>query len=323
MSLALNTIVDIGQIVQDFGEFYVQEGQGLKNLHMLPFESFGTRDAFTIVPTNNTELKESNVEVGEILQAYQEDFTAKGSMSFKPVRIPLHQMKIDQYIRPGAVQRSWLAFLTTNKATVEDWPLIRYIFEEYLTKQSMEDMEMKAIYKGVRVEPEEGVASPAESVMDGIEKQFANFIAAGDLTPITTGTIASSAVDFVTQVEAFIKSIEEKYRFMPMELNMNRTLVQKFKEGMRTKYNMNYQQVSDRTSVVDFDNITIVGRAGMQGKSRLWCTPKFNAIMGVKGFENINAYKLEPVDRKLKAWTDWFAGIGFVQPKLLFVNEQA
>ncbi len=317
------TEVTIDQIVQDFGDYYVSEGQNMSNLHMLPFQSFDTRDAFTIVPTNNTELRESNVEVGEILQAYQEDFTAKGSMTFKPVRIPLFQMKIDQFIRPGKVQRSWLAFLATNKATVEDWPLVRYIFEEYLTKQSMHDMETKAIYKGEFVEPEEGVAGPAINAMDGIEKQFTNLIASGDVTPITTGTISTDPVAFVEQIEGYVKAIDEDYRDMEMDINLNRTLRDRFKEGLRKKYNMSYQQVNENTAVVDHENFKIKGRASMKGKNRIWCTPKFNAIMGVKGFENINAYEIERQDRKLKAWTDFWAGIGFVQPKLLFMNEQS
>jgi hypothetical protein len=318
----LKTVITIDQILADWGEYYLNEGQNMDNLHMLPFESFDTRDAFTIIPTNDTILRESNVEVTSILQQYQEDFTPKGSMEFKPVQIPLYQLKIDQKIHPGKIQRSWLAFLATNKATVYDWPLIRYIIEQYLLKKSMEDMEMEAIYKGVYEAPEEGVPGEAAKVMNGIETILAQFVTDGDLTPIVTGAPASDPADFVTQVETFVKGIEEKYRYIGFELNMSRTLRDKFKEGMQKKYNMQYAQVGQLLSVRNYESITIVGRPSMMGKNKWWGTPKFNALMGVKGFENSNAFELEGEDRKLKLWTDWFTGIGFVQPKLIFMNDQ-
>jgi hypothetical protein len=318
----LKTTIDIDQIIADWGSYYLDHGQNMDNLHMLPYESFETMDAFTVIPTNDTVLRESNVEVTSILQQYQEDFTPKGSMTFKPVEIFLRQMKIDEKITPGKIMNSWLAFLATNKATVDTWPLIRYVIEKYLVQQSKEDLEMYAIYKGIYAAPEEGVPGEAGKVMNGIEKILGDMVTAGDLDEITTGVPETDPEDFVTQIETFVKGIPEKYRYIGFPLNMSRTLRDRFKEGMQAKYNMQYAQVGDLLTVRNYEAITIAGRPSMMGKNAWWGTPKYNALMGVKGFENMNAFEMEREDRKLKLWTDWFAGVGFVQPKLIFKNDQ-
>lgn len=315
------TIITADQIVADFGAFYQDGGQGENNLHMLPFESFETKDAFTIVETDDTILRESNVEVTEILQQYQDDFTPKGEMTFEPVQIPLYKTKIDLELNPHKIQASWLGFLAANKTDVTEWPLIRYMMEVYIMKQHDADLEEKAIYKGVYAAPEPGVPGEASKVMNGIEVLVNTLITAGKVTPITVGALSATPETFVGQVESFVKSIPEKYRNMGMELNMNRTLRNRFKEGMRVKYNMQYNQINNRLEVADQENITIVGRPSMMGKTRIWCTPKYNALFGVKGFANKNSFEVEKAKREVAIYTEWWMGAGFIQPKLIFTSD--
>jgi hypothetical protein len=315
------TEITIDQLIADFGDYYLSGQQNLNNLHMLPFESFETRDAFTIIPTNDTIMRESNVGVQEILQQYQDEFTPKGGVDFNPVQFALYQMKIDQEFNPTKLQRSWVGFLTSNSLDRSQYPFIRWIIEQYLVKQSMQDMEMKAIYNGVYEAPAEGVPGDASKTMDGVRQIVKNFVADG-LTPIVTGAPNVDPALWVTQVETFVKSIPEKYRFLGMTLNMSRTNLQIFKEGMQKKYNMYYTQVGATTAVRNFENITIAGRPSMMGNDGIWCTPQYNAIMGVKGFENVNAFRIESVKRKVAMFSDWWAGIYFIQPDLLFVNDK-
>ncbi len=318
----LQTEIDIDQLKADFGDYYLSAGQNLSNLHMLPFESFDTRDAFTIVPTNDTIIRESNVEVDEILQSYQDEFTPKGGLEFKPVQFPLYQMKIDQSFNPTKLQRSWVAFLTSNSVDRTTWPFIRWIIEVYLTKKSMEDLEKQAIYNGVYAAPQDGVPSAANTVMNGVRKIVTEMVAAGDLEEIITGAPAADPDDFVTQIETFVKSWPEKYRRMAMPINMSLTLEEKFVEGMQQKYNMQYAQVGQLKKVRNFENISIVGRPSMEGAEGWWATPKYNALMGVKGFENVNAFKIEGARRKVDMYSDWWAGIYFIQPQIVFVNDK-
>lgn len=320
--VSLKTEITVDQIVADFGDYYLDAGQNQSNLHLLPYESFETKDAFTIVPTEDTILRESNVEVEELLQQYQDDFTPKGGMELLPVQIPLYKMKIDAEFNPHKLQKTWIGFLTSNNTDTTTWPFIRWFIEVYLMKQNMEDMEMKAIYNGVYEAPEEGVPGSASKVMNGVEKLFTDAIAAGKLTEIALGAIAANDDDFVTQVELFARSIPEKFRYMPMEINMSRSLRDKFKRGMRIKYRTNYDPADIKNyRVADAENLTVVGRPSMMGKDRIWCTPKYNALFGVKGFENANGFKVEGAKRKVAIFTEWWAGLGFVNYDLVYVSD--
>jgi hypothetical protein len=324
----LNKIeLDIDEIIASYGEHYVNEGQGLDNLHMLPFEPFGTQEAGTVIETDQTVLREANVEVQEVLQQYQDDFTSKGGTTFKPVMIPLFNVKIDVGVIPHKLIKSWVGFLTNSGNDPETYPFIQWLVEKYILPQSDEDLELKAIYGGVYEAPVDGTAGSPGKTMDGLEKLLNDLAALGEagggLDPILTSDLgAMSATNFVTAIEAFWKEVPEKYRYnQAMELNMSRAFRDKFKQGMRDKYNVNYQQTDTLLQIMDFENVSIKGRASMTGKKRIWTTPKYNLLFPVKGFSNKKVFDLQKVDRKIKFLTDWWQGAGFVQPKLIFMNE--
>lgn len=318
--VSLKTEITVDQIVQDFGDYYLDNGQNMDNLHMLPFESFGTKDIFTIIETDETILRESNVEVTEILQSYQDDFTPKGGAEFKPVQIPMFKIKIDQEFNPHKLQKTWLAFLTANKMDVTTWPFVKWFLESYIKKQTDEDLEMKAIYNGKFVQPVQGEPGLAIESMDGIAEVFGSL---DNLTEIATGVIPVSNADFVTQVENFVMAIPEKFREMEMELSMSRTNATRFRKGVRDKYKTNYDPADIKNyRVADAENITVIGRASMMNKNKYFCTPKYNALLGVKGFENKNAFEVEKAKRKVAIYTEWWMGLGFINGELVFTNDQ-
>ncbi len=314
--------IDVDQLKADFGDYYLDQGQNLSNLHQLPFEEFETQEAFTIIPTNDTIIRESNVEVEDILQQYQDEFTPKGRVAFKPVQFPLFQIKIDLEFNPTKLQRSWVGFLASNNLDRAEYPFVRWLIERYVMMKSKEDVEMKAIYGGVWEAPQDGVPGDSSKVMNGVQKVISDMIDAGDIDEIVTGDPNADPALFVGQVEAFVKSMPEKYRMMNMVLNMSRTNVQHFVEGMQKKYNMNYAQVGELKAVRNFPNITVAGRPSMQGSNGIWGTPKYNALMGVKGFSNASAVKIESAKRNVAIFSDWWAGIYFIQPQIVFVNDK-
>lgn len=317
--------IEIGadEVVEAWGDYYLDHGQNMNNLHMLPFEESDTQTSGTILPTEETVIREANVEFQEVLQQYQDDFTNKGGVDFLPVNIFLQRLKIDTGVIPQKLVGTWLGFLTDSGNDPLTYPFVKWLPEKYLLKQAKEDFELKSVYSGVYEAPVEGTAGSASKVIDGIEVLQNRFVNNNLLDPIETGDLAAvSASAMVTAIENFIKSIPEKYRYnYLMELNLSRTFRDKFKQGMRDKYNVNYQQTDQLLRVMDFENVTIVGRASMAGKKRIWCTPKFNALFPVKGFSNKNGFDVQKQDRKVKFLTDWWQGVGFIQPEILFMNS--
>lgn len=314
------TTITPTDVITEYGSYYIDQGQNMQSLLMRPFVPFGTRDAFTNVPTNDTQLRYSDVQVTEILQRYQDTFTEKGSVTFKPVTINLTQAKIDQSFNPNNLMYSWLGFLTSNNTDRTTWPFVRWFIEMYLLKQLWDDMETKAIYKGVQAAIVPGTATNAIDVIDGIKKIINTNIAS--MTSIATGALSADAVDFVTQIEDFCKSIDEKYWDVPMTLNFNKQKELLFIQGMQKKYNLYYAQVADLLTVRNFQNFKVKGRQSMSGSDKIWMTPIENAVFAVKGFENANGFELEKVDRKVKVWTDFNFGMGFLLKDLVFTNDQ-
>lgn len=324
----LNKIdITIDDVIDAYGDHYINEGQNMDNLHMLPFEEYGTQEAGTLIETDQTVLREANIEVQEVLQQYQDDFTSKGGVTFKPVMIPLYNVKIDVGVIPHKLISSWLGFLTNNSIDPQSYPFIQWLVQDYILKQANEDLEMEAIYKGVYAAPVGGTAGSPDKVMNGIEKLLADLItlgaAADGIDPIVTGDLSLlTATAFVTKIEDWWKQVPEKYRYnYAVDLNMSRAFRDKFKQGMRDKYNVQYQQTNQLLQLMDFENVSIKGRASMTNKKRIWTTPKFNLLLPVKGFSNKNVFDIQKLDRKVKFLTDWWMGAGFVQPQLIWTND--
>lgn len=316
-----DTTLTATDIIADFGSYYMDGGQGEKDLLMRPFEQFGTREALTLIPTNDTILRLSDVEVSEILQGYQDDFTPKGGVEFKPIEVLLTQLKVDQAFNPTFLQNTWLGFLASNKTDRTTWPFIRWFIEKYLLGQLDDDLEMKAIYKGSKVAIVAGTAGTAIGAMDGIRKQINAGITAGDITTIATGALSADPATFCTQIENFVASIPEKYWSKSMTLNMSRILARRYREGKRVKYNANYAQVSELSSVEETE-VSVAGRASMSGSDKIWMTLPGNYVLGVKGFENKNGFEIEKVDRKVKLYTDFWMGTGYLQGDLVYTNDR-
>jgi hypothetical protein len=316
-----DTTLTPDQIISDFGAYYIDSGQGLKDLHLRPFQPFETLENFTIIPETDTIFRASDVQVGEILQSYQDTFTPKGSTSFKGIVINMFNQKIDQAFNPQKLVKSWLGFLTSNSTNRIEWPFVRWFIEAYILKQSDKDLEMSAIYGGSYVAPTEGTANTAAQSMDGIKKFINAGIADSRIVPIATGSLSTNPVTFVGQIETFFKGIPEIYWSEKIVFNMSKSLQLRFREGVRSKYNMYYAQQTELDQSPLFPNFSVAGRYSQNGSSKIWGTPKWNAWAPIKGYENKNAFQIEKVDRKVKIYTDWWMGVGFLLYDVIFTND--
>jgi len=315
------TTITASAVVSDFGAYYIDGGQSEMNIHDSLRESFADQDDFTVVETEDTVLREVNTEFTEVLQPFQTGFTPKGGVSFLPQPIPLFNVKIDQAFYPDALKNNWVGFLTANGLDRTQWPFVRWFVEKYVLGQISHDM-VKNLYGAVYVAPTPGTPGAASTSFDGLKKIINTAITAGKITPIATGAANATDSVFTTQIETFAKSIPEEYWETPMGLQMSRALALKYKQGRRTKYNSNYAQAAEAMAVQDFENILVKGRGSLRGVSKIWATPKANALMGFKGGSNRNIVEIEKVDRQVKVYTDFWVGIGFINNGLVFTNDQ-
>lgn len=315
-----DTTIDPSAVVSAFGSFYLDAGQGENNIFTRLVEPFGTMSAFTIVETEDTIVRESSTVMGEVVQAYQDAFTPKGSIAFIPKEIKLFNLKMDQSFVPNKLRATWFGFLTSKNLDNTTWPFVRWFVEIYCMKQFNADLE-KIIFAGSYVAPTAGTAGNTLDSMDGIKKMINIAIAAGTTIVLSTGTPSNDPVTWCNQVEAFMKLVPELYWTVPMDLNMSRILALRYTQGRRIKYNSTWNQVSVLKTVEDFESVTIASLGSLKGSNKIWMTPKLNAIMPVKALGNKDIVKIETAKRYVNMMTDVWVGVGFIDDGLMFTND--
>lgn len=311
----------VADIIAEFGAYYLNHGQNKKDLVKLLNYTSETDQLFTRRNTNDTVIRISQSLFTRVLQSFQKSWTPLGAVEFKPKEIPLFNFKIDFEEYPDELKDTWLGFLASEENDRRKWPFVKWLIEQHIIPQSQEDYELDEVYDGVYAAPATGVPSAAGTTMNGIKKQLNDGISAGTIATIATGAPVADPVLFYEQIEDFVKQIDKRYWRHNMALAMDQDLHQRFRQGKREKFNMHYAQEKDLDSVVDF-NARVVGLPSMAGSTKIWCTPKENAICGVKWARKENAFEIEKVDRKVKLYTDWYKGLGWVIDQLVFTNDQ-
>lgn len=314
--------MNLTDIITEFGGYYQDRGQNVNRLYQQLRRKLASEAIFTTIVTDDTIWQGSEVQYGSLIQAYQAGFTPIDPLGFKPVQVQSFHQKVDTFAIPHNLEATWLGFLTDNAVSPKEWPFIRWWIEMQIVPQIQEDMETKAIGKGVRVEPTTGVASNAQASMDGFLKIIAGHITNGRTVPISMGIIPTDPVECVQYFEDFADQIDDKYWSAALDLNVGTTITRRYARGLRKVYGKDTVD-NDLNLKIKETQLTIVGRDSMTSSNRIFATPKANAIQLKKKTENQKRFDLQAFDRQIKALTDWWTGVGFIIPELIFCNDQA
>jgi hypothetical protein len=314
--------MEISAIIAEWGAYYRNQGQNKARLLQLLRRALESEAIFTSTITDETLYEASRVSFGRLVQAYQKKFTPINPLKFEPLKIQMFHHKVDTSETPHDLEATWLGFLADNNVKPSEWPFVRWWIEQQIVPQIAEDMEVLEIGQGVRVEPTAGTPGAAGNGMDGFLTIIKKHITAGRTAPITMGAIPASDADFVTYMEDFSDMINKKYWKKPMEVNVSEELERKYQRGVLDKYGKNYVG-NEQTNAIRFSNLKIVGRASMDGSNRVFCSPKDNSLVLKKKTENQNRFDVQPFEREVKILTDWWYGVGFVLPELIFASDQA
>jgi hypothetical protein len=317
------TIITAAEVVAQFGEHYLDAGQNEGDIHSRLRAGFETQNAFQIVNTEDTILRAANTEFQEALQSFQRAYTPKGGVTFKPAEIKLFNVKVDQAFYPDDLKNSWLGFLTSNDLDRTTWPFVKWFVEMYIIPQILEDLELRAIFNGVYKAPTPGTANNAVDVMNGIRKIINAYITAGETTPIVTGAFdITDPKSVTTKMEGLVKAVPKLYSAKGFSLNTSKTLQLAYLEGRDLKYNSNYAQDPSNNSVKYFPGVNVNGYLSHEGSDKVWGTPALNGVLALKGGSNKSIVEMEKVDRMVKVYTDFWIGLDFIDPGLIFTNDQ-
>lgn len=311
--------INISQLVAEFGAYYKAKGQNVKDIRGQLMSVNETDRLFQLNPTNDTRLEGGTIDIGPVLQAYQDTFTKYGDVSLAGVVIDLYQLKVDLEKNPNSLERSWAGFLASNKLKRSEWPIVRYLIEKLVIPKIQEDWELNGVFKGAPTAITPGTAHPIINSVKGIKKLQNDAVTAAKLSPIVLGSVPTDIVQMVDYVEAFVDSIPKEALPFLQDIAMSDTLFKRFRKGMCKKYNMNYAQME--LTKIAHTNVTVSGFRSHEGSNRIWTTIQGNAVMGVKKPENEQVFNVEESKRQLSIMTDFYKGLGFWRYDCVWIND--
>lgn len=309
-------------IVAAFGSYYVPEGQDMDRLKSALRLPSITADCAKPIIYDGEVYKFSNVIFQEIVQQFQKKFTEKGDLTFKPNKITLRKMKMDLALYPDDVDGSWLGFLgSINEQERKNWPIVKYMLEKEVVPQLKSDMETKAYFKGVFVEPTAGVAGTAAGTMDGIKKLLDDGLADGSMNAVALSAIPSNANAFDT-FEEFADNLDETLAGVPVTIYASTAKVKAYLRDKRNTHGTDVNYEAGKITIDFADNVKIKGLPSMAGSPYIWATPDENYLY-IRRVNGMSDPKVEEALRQVYLMLDWWEGLGFGYNPLVYVYKPA
>lgn len=323
--------ITVTDIVTEYGAYYHNDGQSESDLFQVAMQPLVTNEAFTLMITRDTVWRAAKSIMDSLVQAFQVPFTPKGGIEFKPIEIVQHHMKVDYQLSPDELMPTWLGFLASANVKRTEWPFIRWFLEKRFFPQIGADLELNEIGVGVATAPTANVAGPIKQSMNGVQTILNSHIAAGRTTPISMGAIPTSNVDFVKYVEDFADQLNKLYWRYDMTIYMGQDLERRYQRGHAELYGKETNTVIGKggTKKVEFSNLSIMGLPSMNFKNngaacnRIFCTPKENAVLMMNKANPFTDMDVQAFERVVKILMDWYMGVGFILPEIVFCNDQA
>jgi hypothetical protein len=317
--------MDINDIITEFGAYYIAGGQNMTRLVKQVNFPATTETMLTPMITDETRYRGAESQFDRVVQPFQIGWTPIGNLKFVPIEIQLYNQKVDLQENPHVLEASWLGFLSGPEVDPAAWPFIRWYLEVWVLPKTQEDIELNEIYKGVYAAPVAGVAGAAGSSMNGIKKIINDHIDAGRTSPIADiGPIpvGGSDLDVYEYFELFADRIGKKYWNQPMVIGTDQAIQRRALRGKRAKYGKDINQGPAIDSTIADTNLQILGLPSMADAGKIWCTPKWNVCYFRKKTQNQQLFKLESIKRLLSLYSDWWNGVGFHIPEIIFTNAE-
>ena len=242
----------------------------------------------------------------------------------KQITIENHLLKAELKFIPKNDFKHWKGHLELMKLKAESYPFARYVIERAAKKVATQ-LEFDTIWKA------DLAATPtnAGNFTNGLLTQITDDLAAATpkLTAVATGAItASNAVEKLEQID---DAYDEEYRpsDMPLRMYVSPTVFKHYRRNYRTLsgYHPDYMDKNKKNEIqLDATSTIITSCPGMGTSQRVLLTPQNNIWAAFDYDEGYKTWELEGEVRELKAWSDFWFGVGFhiLDNRLVKVNDQ-
>lgn len=317
----MSSVVTTTAIVSEYGKYYVNEGQNAKRLHLALLQMPVTLEKYARhIRSKETIYRMANYQFGSVVRPFKPTFNPNSNIEFIPNEIVLRKMKADISITPDEIEESWLGFMsgdtTRNK---KDWPIVRWLMEEYVAKQIGVDRELSIVYNG-EYDPD---GTTPGACIDGVKKLLYNG-AHNAQYPINVvnGIGALDASSIFDQVEKFDEAIPHIYTNQPICIFMAPSWVRAYKKDKRSQNFLFLDDINAIDESVMFTKHVIVALPSMEGTNDMWATTVDNFLWITKREGGVEKADVQAHDYDIHVMVNWWEGIGFACNKMVWATAE-
>ena len=311
---------DQSKLLTEYGEYYLKSGQNKNRLIRSLVQPAVTLERYARrITTEETTYRMANYDFGKVIQPFKKEFTPISSITFFPNTINLAEMKVDISMFPHDIEAGYLGFLAGDETkTVKDWPIIRWLLEEYVAKQIQADREMSLAYLGKEVP---GGTTP-EECMDGIKERLKKGHTADYKVNEITGIGTLDETSIFDQIEEFDKQIGDLYLNERVTIFVAPKFLRAYKAAKRANGFYEIKSANDIDERIDFSNHVVAALPSMTGTNDMWASVNNNLLWLTKREGNLSHASVQLHDREVRILLDWWEGLGFACNQMVWATSE-
>lgn len=327
-----NETIDVADLKTEFGTFLSQHRNNYDMISTL-FTGFTSAQYFTIGMAV-TEWRATQALITSVLQQFSAVWTGSGKVQFRPLTIKNRHHKINFPIKPADVLESYAMYLYDEGLAPDQMPIVLYIWNQLIYPQLMQDLELRAIFKGKYVEPADpdnpGV-TPPEDTMDGLETllvdgkangtKFNYYVPGNDFDPFAEATTDQMILN---HVHGFVDWIAPLFRRKKMAIGCSDEFYKLYKRAYKKINGTGSDKADDPvygSDRVDYSQQYLVPMEGMYGSPILFATTKEN--MKLLRYKNTVPNVIKDVQKQdylVKLFGEFWMAPGFAFAEAVFAS---
>jgi len=255
--------------------------------------------------------------MSNVVQGFDDgQFDDLGSLQIEHKILKNFHQKVNFSIKPSQIIHSYWGHLYQEGLSREEMPISKYILEEKLIAQVIDDMatlEVKGVYDPARAK-EFGYS------MNGIETILLNLFAAvpgDDPTPFKIPLSGLTDTNIVDQVTLFEKQLPSKIKSRVKKIFMSENNLERYIVNYEDRFGDNKFQMDQAKTRLS--KLPIVGIPFMETDD-IFCTVDNNFVRLIDVFDGKpEITDIQKYDYKLKIFMEFWKGYDFLIDELVFV----
>jgi hypothetical protein len=281
---AAASTIDVANLNEEFGTYLSQNQNNLEEVKAI-FTGFSSAKYFSSA-MGTTEWRATQALITSVSQQFKNKWTPSGKSTFNPLVIKNFRHKLNVPIIPSEVLEGYMLHMYDEGLSVDQMPITKYIWQQLVLPQLLQDIELRMIFKGKYVDAgvvaENAPGSAPEDSMDGIETQL--------VTGLTTGAkfnyFDGDGFDFLTATDQEILTFMQDFTGWLAPVFRTQKMAIACSYEFWRRYKIAYKNIWGAGSgtsdpnfggdSIDFSNQNLVPMEGMYGSPILFATPSVN-----------------------------------------------